>query len=42
MKPYRQAHRPEPRWRWYAGLAVESAIVLGLIVAVAVVAGLAR
>jgi hypothetical protein len=37
-----QAHRPEPRWHWYLGLAVESAIVLGLVVAVAVVAGLAR
>ena len=22
-----QAHRPEPRWRWYAGLALECAVL---------------
>jgi hypothetical protein len=23
---HRHAHRPEPRWRWYAGLALEVAV----------------
>ena len=32
-----QAHRPEPRWRWYAGLALECA-VLAVFVAVVLIA----
>lgn len=36
--PVRHAHQPEPRWRYYAGLAAE-VVVLLLMVAVVLIAG---
>jgi hypothetical protein len=38
----RQAHRPEPRWRWYLGLAAETAVLLTLIVVVVFFTGMAQ
>ena len=40
--PMRQAHRPEPRWRWYVGLLVESALLLTAIVVVVFFTALVR
>jgi len=40
--PMRQAHRPEPRWRWTLGLLAECAVLLAMIVVVVFFTALVR